>query len=149
MRKTLPPQIKYIIGNEAAERFSFYGMRNILTVFLVDYLLSRSLGQSAREAEAKSIFHLFVVGVYYFPLLGGFLADRWFGKYKTILWLSVVYCAGHACLALFESDPVGFYLGLGLIALGSGGIKPCVSSFVGDQFTDQNKHLAKTVFGAF
>jgi len=145
----LPPQIKYIIGNEAAERFSFYGMRNILTVFLVDYLLSRHIAVSEREAQAKATFHLFVVGVYYFPLLGGVLADRFFGKYKTIFWLSLVYVAGHACLAFFETDPTGFYGGLFLIALGSGGIKPCVSSFVGDQFDEANKSLAKSVFGAF
>lgn len=145
----LPPQIKFIIGNEAAERFSFYGMRNILTVFLVDHLLSAHLATSEREAQAKSIFHLFVVGVYYFPLLGGALADRFFGKYRTILWLSIVYCLGHACLALFEASPVGFYGGLALIALGSGGIKPCVSAFVGDQFTEENKDLAKSVFAAF
>ncbi len=145
----LPKQIKFIIGNEAAERFSFYGMRNILTVFLVDYLLSRQLATSEREANAKSIFHLFVMGVYYFPLLGGALADRFFGKYRTILWLSGVYCAGHACLAFFESEPLGFYFGLGLIALGSGGIKPCVSAFVGDQFTEESKSLAKSVFAAF
>ncbi|MBK6692156.1 MAG: POT family MFS transporter [Myxococcales bacterium] len=147
--KALPPQIKFIIGNEAAERFSFYGMRNILTVFLVDYLLSRATAQSEREAQAKSIFHLFVVGVYYFPLLGGALADRFLGKYRTILWLSIVYCAGHGCLALFESDKTGFFVGLFLIALGSGGIKPCVSAFVGDQFTSENKSLAKTVFAIF
>lgn len=145
----MPPQIKFIIGNEAAERFSFYGMRNILTVFLVDYLLSRHLASSEREAQAKSIFHLFVVGVYYFPLLGGMIADRFLGKFRTILWLSLVYCAGHACLAFFEQSPPGFYFGLFLIALGSGGIKPCVSAFVGDQFNEESKALAKTVFAAF
>lgn len=148
MRAGLPPQVKYIIGNEAAERFSFYGMRNILTVFLVDYLLTQYAPQD-RPAHAQSIFHLFVVGVYYFPLLGGAIADRYLGKYRTILWLSLVYCAGHACLALFENDLRGFYFGLFLIALGSGGIKPCVSAFVGDQFDERNKHLVKSVFAAF
>jgi proton-dependent oligopeptide transporter, POT family len=60
-----------------------------------------------------------------------------------------VYCAGHACLAIFEDNRTGFYAGLGLIALGSGGIKPCVSAFVGDQFDQSNKHRAKVVFDAF
>ena len=75
-------------------------------------------------AIAKEVFHSFVIGVYFFPLLGGWLADRFFGKYRTILWLSLVYCVGHACLALFDDNRTGFYTGLFLIALGSGGIKP-------------------------
>src|SRR3546814_13783069 len=65
------------------------------------------------------------------------------------LWLSLVYVAGHACLALFESSRAGFFTGLFLIALGSGGIKPLVSAFVGDQFDRSNKHLAKVVYDAF
>ena len=90
-----------------------------------------------------------MIGVYFFPLLGGWLADRLFGKYRTIFWFSLVYCAGHACLALFDDNRAGFYTGLLLIALGSGGIKPLVASFVGDQFDETNKHLAKVVFDAF
>ena len=142
-----PPQIRYIIGNEAAERFSFYGMRNILTVFLVDYLLARHTG--SRTDQAQAVFHTFVMGVFLFPLLGGVIADWWWGKYRTVLWLSLVYVAGHACLAFFESSEQGFYTGLFLIALGSGGIKPCVSSFVGDQFTEANRALVPKVFGWF
>jgi len=148
-RARLPRQIPFIIGNEACERFSFYGMRNILTQFLVTYLLLDRGELSVRESEAKEIFHLFVMGVYFFPLLGGWLADKWIGKYRTILYLSLVYCAGHACLALFESNRAGFFTGLFLIALGSGGIKPCVASFVGDQFDQSNKHLAQKVYDAF
>ncbi len=144
----IPKQIRYIIGNEGCERFSFYGMRNILTVFLVSSLLLY-LPEAERARGAKDIFHTFVIGVYFFPLLGGWLADRFFGKYNTVLWLSLVYCAGQACLAMFVTNRLGFYIGLGLIALGSGGIKPCVASFVGDQFDQTNKHRAKVVFDAF
>lgn len=145
-----PRQIPFIVGNEACERFSFYGMRNILTVFLIDYLLvNMSPDPVARQAMAKANFHLFVSGVYFFPLLGGLLADRFFGKYRTILWLSILYVIGHACLAIFEKSLPGFYTGLFLIALGSGGIKPCVSSMVGDQFDESNKHLVKKVFAVF
>ncbi|WP_438009843.1 POT family MFS transporter [Sorangium sp. So ce321] len=139
---TFPPQIKYIIGNEGCERFSFYGMKNILTFFMINYML-------IHEHVAKANYHLFVSACYFFPLLGGFLSDRFFGKYRTILWLSLVYCAGHACLAVFEGSPTGFYAGLALIALGSGGIKPCVSAHVGDQFSEENKHLVKHVFALF
>ncbi|RKG91517.1 MFS transporter [Corallococcus sp. CA049B] len=145
-----PPQIPYIIGNEACERFSFYGMRNILTVFFIDYLLRTQVPETGlREAQAKSLFHLFMAGVYFFPLIGGYLADRFFGKFQTIFVLSLVYCGGHACLALFEDNAAGFYTGLTLIAIGSGGIKPCVSAMVGDQFTEKNRHLVKKVYAIF
>lgn len=146
----LPKQIPYIIGNEACERFSFYGMRNILVPFLISSVLMQHLAEGpGREAAAKDVFHMFVIGVYFFPLLGGWLSDRYFGKYNTVLWFSLIYCAGHACLALFENNATGFYTGLFLIALGSGGIKPLVVSFCGDQFDRSNKDKAKIVFDAF
>src|SRR4051812_34907462 len=122
-----PPQIKYIVGNEACERFSFYGMRSILVIFMVSQLLMK-------DHEAKAIFHLFVSAVYFTPLIGAWIADRYWGKYKTILYLSIVYCMGHGVLA-WRDDKPGLYTGLALIAIGSGGIKACVSAFVGDQFT--------------
>ncbi len=145
----LPRQVPYIIGNEACERFSFYGMRNILVQFLISSVILAYVPEGEREGAAKDIFHSFVIGVYFFPLLGGWLSDRFFGKYNTVLWFSLVYCAGHACLALFDDNRQGFYTGLFLIALGSGGIKPLVVSFVGDQFDQSNKSLAKIVFDFF
>ena len=144
----MPRQIPYIIGNEACERFSFYGMRNILTPFLITTLLLYA-PIAERAGIAKDVFHTFVIGVYFFPLLGGWISDRFFGKYNTVLWLSLLYCVGHACLAMFESNRSGFYFGLFLIALGSGGIKPLVSAFVGDQFDQRNKDTAKVVYDAF
>jgi len=144
----MPRQIRYIIGNEACERFSFYGMRNILTPFLISTLLLYA-PEAERAGIAKDVFHSFVIGVYFFPLLGGWLSDRFFGKYHTVLWFSLIYCAGHACLAMFEDNRTGFYTGLFLIALGSGGIKPLVVTFVGDQFDQSNKAMAKVVFDAF
>jgi proton-dependent oligopeptide transporter, POT family len=144
----MPRQIPYIVGTEGCERFSFYGMRNILTPFLISTLLL-FMPAPERAGEAKDIFHTFVIGVYFFPLLGGWLADRFFGKYETIFWLSLVYCAGHACLAIWDDNLNGFYFGLFLIALGSGGIKPLISSFVGDQFDQTNKNKAKVVYDAF
>ncbi len=145
----MPRQIPYIIATEGCERFSFYGMRNILTVFLISTLLTFIPDEAQRTGEAKHVFHTFVIGVYFFPLLGGWLADRFYGKYNTVFWLSLVYCAGHACLAAFEDNINGFYFGLFLIALGSGGIKPLISSFVGDQFDQTNKNKAKLVYDVF
>jgi len=129
----MPAGIPYIIGNEAAERFSFYGMRTILVVFMTQYLMGAD-GQLApmNEEDAKGWYHLFVSAVYFTPLIGAVLSDVWLGKYRTILLLSLVYCAGHLALAL-DDTRVGLALGLGLIALGAGGIKPCVSAHVGDQ----------------
>jgi POT family proton-dependent oligopeptide transporter len=144
----MPRQIPYIIANEGCERFSFYGMRNILTPFLLSTLLL-FVPLADRASEAKHVFHTFVIGVYFFPLLGGWLADRWFGKYNTVFWFSLIYVAGHACLALFDDNLNGFYFGLFLIAFGSGGIKPLVAAFVGDQFDQTNKNRAKLVYDAF
>jgi POT family proton-dependent oligopeptide transporter len=70
------------------------------------------------------------------------------GKYRTILFLSIVYCFGHFALALNDTR-AGLMLGLGLIALGAGGIKPCVSANVGDQFGPSNQHLLPRVFSWF
>lgn len=136
-----PPQIKYIVGNEACERYSYYGMRSILVVFMIQYLLFQ-------EAQATSTYHLFASACYLLPVLGAYVSDRFLGKYKTILYLSTVYCAGHLVLALFETQ-MGMYWGLGLIALGAGGIKPCVSAHVGDQFKANQKVMLKKVFDLF
>lgn len=144
----LPRQVPFIIGNEAGERFGFYGMRNILTKFLIGWLFV-SLPLAERDAAAKETFHAFVMGVYFFPLAGGFIADRLWGRYQTILRLSMVYIAGFALLAFATDSRPAFMLGLFFIAVGAGGIKPCVSPFVGDQFDQSNKALAKVVFDAF
>jgi POT family proton-dependent oligopeptide transporter len=124
-------------------------MRNILVQFLVSSVILAYIPADAREGAAKDIFHSFVIGVYFFPLLGGWLSDRFFGKYNTVMWFSLIYCAGHACLAMFDDNRTGFYTGLFLIAFGSGGIKPLVVSFCGDQFDQSNKDKAKVVFDAF
>jgi len=145
----MPPGIPYIIGNEAAERFSFYGMRTILVVFMTRFLLdSHGNEKFMTNEDAKSYYHLFVASAYFFPVIGAILADVWLGKYRTIISLSLVYCLGHAALAADETR-LGLFAGLGLIAIGSGGIKPCVSAHVGDQFGKSNAHLLERVYGWF
>ena len=154
---TMPPGVPYIIGNEAAERFSFYGMRSILIIFMTTYLV-HTTGQLAPmgDAEARAWFSTFVSAVYFLPILGAILAEAFLGKYLTIFWLSIVYCLGHVALAFMDTAwGIAFgqqkvlAIGLGLIALGAGGIKPCVSANVGDQFGESNKHLLSKVFGWF
>lgn len=150
----MPPGVPHIIGNEAAERFSFYGMKAMLAVFMVQYLhlMDGSIGTPMSEAEATAQVHLFNTAVYLTPFLGAILADVFFGKYRTIIWLSIVYCGGHLALAnmgKFGNSPGWLFAGLGLIALGSGGIKPCVSAHVGDQFGARNAHLIPRIFNWF
>jgi len=146
---TMPPGIPYIIGNEAAERFSFYGMRSILAIFMTTYLMNGHGQLAVMDAqEAAAWFHEFVFGVYFLPILGAIVSDGFLGKYRTILLLSIVYCLGHVALAL-DDTRVGLFIGLLLIALGAGGIKPCVSAHVGDQFGFSNKHLISRAFGWF
>ena len=145
----MPKGIPYIVGNEAAERFSYYGMRAILVVFMTQYLMNASgTREPMSEANAKFWYHLFLSSVYFFPLLGAIVSDFLTGKYRMIVLLSIVYCFGHAALAI-DDTRLGLAVGLGLIALGSGGIKPCVSAHVGDQFGSQNRHLLEKVFSWF
>jgi len=147
--KYMPRGIPYIIGNEAAERFSFYGMRAILVVFMTQYLIGTGGDVDVMAAdEAKGWYHLFVSAVYLTPLLGALLSDGLLGKYRTIILLSIVYTLGHFALAL-DDTRLGLAIGLGLIAIGAGGIKPCVSAHVGDQFGATNCHLLPRVFGWF
>jgi POT family proton-dependent oligopeptide transporter len=148
-RAGMPAGIPYIVGNEAAERFSYYGMRAILVVFMTQHLASSSgVLDVMSEDEAKGWFHLFASAVYFTPLLGALLADGLLGKYRTIILLSLVYCAGHFALA-FDDTRTGLAVGLGLIALGAGGIKPCVSSHLGDQFGQTSAGLLSRAFAWF
>ena len=145
----MPPGILFIVGNEAAERFSYYGMNSILVPFMTKYMLD-SAGHRAvmSDAQANTWYHGFTFLAYSLPILGAFLADAVLGKFATVLILSIVYCFGHFALALNETWH-GLIIGLGLIAMGAGGIKPCVSSLVGDQFGPSNQHLLPRVYSWF
>lgn len=147
--KSMPKGIPYIFGNEAAERFSFYGMKGILTIFMAKHLMDANGNpDTMTEENATYWFHIFTTAVYFTPLLGSLVSDIFFGKYKTIMTLSIVYCLGHLALAMDETR-LGLTVGLTLIAIGSGGIKPCVSAHVGDQFGKTNQYLLSRVFGWF
>jgi proton-dependent oligopeptide transporter, POT family len=150
-----PKGIPYIIGNEGCERFSFYGMRANLVPYLTTLYVATALAEDAAGRQASHDFHLFIAGVYALPMIGAIIADKLLGKYLTIMSLSLVYCLGHAVLAFAEPSIAGdstlsvMHLGLLLIAIGSGGIKPCVAANVGDQFGESNWHLTKKVFQVF
>ena len=145
----MPSGITFIMGNEVAERFSFYGMKAILFTFMTTHLVDAAGAPAAMtDAEAKTWIHTFVAFLYATPLLGGVLADAFFGKYRVIIGLSLVYCVGHAILAV-DHTATGLALGLAVIGIGAGGIKPCVSAHVGDQFGPRNAHRLGSTFAFF
>ncbi|MBR5894834.1 MAG: hypothetical protein IKZ13_04770 [Akkermansia sp.] len=143
-----PSQAKYIVGNEACERFSFYGMKSILVLYMVNAL-------AMSESAAMEVAHLFNALIYILPLLGAWIADRFLGRYRTILYVSLFYCLGHGVLATadlttsIEQKRIILMTGLFIIALGAGGIKPCVSAFVGDQVGGFDSKTMTRVYAAF
>ncbi len=145
----MPRCIPFIVVNECAERFSFYGMTAILAIFLTKYLRDSSGAlHPLDEGKANDINHYFNTVVYFTPLLGSLLADIFWGKYRTIFWVSLLYCVGHAFMSAGQTLPFAL-AGMALIALGAGGIKPCVSANVGDQFGPKNQHLLAKVYSWF
>lgn len=157
--EALPEGVHHLLGLEAAERFSFSGVKGILTILLVAHL-ANSAGASVHmtAGQAKTAFHFFLAAVYLFPLLGSLVADILWGKYRTILFLSLGYLVGYACLvwsgsglglALVEPR-MWLVLGLILIAVGTGGIKPCLSATIGEQFGENKQPLLpKVLHGSF
>uniref|UniRef100_A0A8B9JH84 Solute carrier family 15 member 1a n=1 Tax=Astyanax mexicanus TaxID=7994 RepID=A0A8B9JH84_ASTMX len=154
-----PVSIFFIVVNEFCERFSYYGMRAVLVLYFRFFF-------RWDDDLATSIYHAFVALCYLTPILGAIVADSWLGKFKTIIYLSIVYAIGQIVMAvsaindLTDADRDGTpdnmsvhvglaMLGLFLIALGTGGIKPCVSAFGGDQFDDHQTRQRSTFFSVF
>jgi POT family proton-dependent oligopeptide transporter len=137
----MPQGIPFIVANEFAERFCFYGINAILTVYMTQHL-------HWGDADATKWHSLFKAGAYFFPLVGAIVSDVFWGKYLTIMTFSLVYAMGCGVLALVPGT-TGLFLGLGMVAFGTGGIKPCVSTNVGDQFTSKNQHLIDKAFSYF
>ncbi|MBN3316088.1 S15A1 protein, partial [Atractosteus spatula] len=154
-----PLSIFFIVVNEFCERFSYYGMRAVLVLYFRYFL-------KWDDDTATSIYHTFVALCYLTPILGAIIADSWLGKFKTIIYLSIVYTIGQGVMAvsavhdITDSDSDGSpnnltlhialsMVGLLLIALGTGGIKPCVAAFGGDQFEDHQEKQRSTFFSIF
>lgn len=147
-KRRVPKSVPYIIGNEFAERFSFYGMRSIIAVFLVQQFFSHDTSVIA-DAKANTINHAFSTLVYFTPILGALIADWFFGKYKVILFGSIIYTFGHFVLSMFDTSLTGFETGLVIIAFSAGAVKSCVAANVGDQFDNKNKDLMSSIYGWF
>uniref|UniRef100_UPI0037E95857 solute carrier family 15 member 1b n=1 Tax=Semicossyphus pulcher TaxID=241346 RepID=UPI0037E95857 len=154
-----PISIFFIVVNEFCERFSYYGMRAVLVLYFKYFL-------KWDDDLATTIYHTFVALCYLTPILGAIIADSWLGKFKTIVYLSIVYTLGQIVMAVSAihditdtnrdgtPDNMGFHValsmvGLILIALGTGGIKPCVAAFGGDQFGDHQEKQRSTFFSIF
>ncbi|XP_058258129.1 solute carrier family 15 member 1b [Hemibagrus wyckioides] len=154
-----PLSIFFIVVNEFCERFSYYGMRAVLVLYFRYFL-------RWDDDFATTIYHTFVALCYLTPILGAIIADSWLGKFKTIVYLSIVYTVGQAVMAVSaihditdsnqDGNPDNMTLhvalsmvGLLLIALGTGGIKPCVAAFGGDQFEDHQEKQRSTFFSIF
>lgn len=133
--------LNFIAANEAFERISFYGIRSILVVYMVQDLL-------LAEHDATATFHFFVFGGCLAALFGAWLAERLAGRYRATLWFSVLYVAGYTTIALSETRG-GLYAGLAVLALGSGGVRPCVSALAGDQASGQQRPFLIRVYGLF
>uniref|UniRef100_A0A182IYZ6 Oligopeptide transporter 1 n=1 Tax=Anopheles atroparvus TaxID=41427 RepID=A0A182IYZ6_ANOAO len=138
-----PRAIPFIISNEFCERFNYYGMRTVLVLYLTRKL-------DFDDDTATVLYHTFTTLVYFMCVIGAIIADSWLGKFRTILYLSIVYTIGSGCIALgaiptWDLNARAMTIaGLLLIAFGSGGIKPCVAAFGGEQFKlpEQAKYLA-------
>uniref|UniRef100_A0AC35G8H5 Uncharacterized protein n=1 Tax=Panagrolaimus sp. PS1159 TaxID=55785 RepID=A0AC35G8H5_9BILA len=135
--KSYPKGVFFMLGNEFCERFSFYGMRAVLII------------------TAKFLYHGFVSLAYLSPLLGSIAADNYFGRFRVILWVSLMYVLGHTLLSIgavpyltYSVQTTLDFSGLILIALATGGIKPCVSAFAADQF-NENQHQQRAQFFSF
>jgi dipeptide/tripeptide permease len=133
----------FFFWGEFAERCSYYGMKAILTLYMADKL---KLGND----DAATYMAFFVAGCYFLPLAGGFVADRFFGKYWTIVGFSIPYILGHVILG-FENYWF-LLLALSLLAMGSGVIKPNISTLMGltyDQQRPGNDQLRSDAFAMF
>jgi len=145
----MPHGIPCILINETTERFAYYGLLTILTVFLSKHLMTPD-GEAANmsEEKVKEWVHTFRFAAYALPVIGALLADAFFGKFKTIMLFGVIYCFGFLAL-IINHTTTGIILALALIAVGTGMIKACVSANVGDQFGNANKHLLARVYSWF
>uniref|UniRef100_A0A671XNP7 Solute carrier family 15 member 2 n=1 Tax=Sparus aurata TaxID=8175 RepID=A0A671XNP7_SPAAU len=125
-------------------------MKALLTLYFLTYL-------HWDKDLSTAIYHAFSSLCYFTPILGAIIADSWLGKYKTIIYLSIVYVIGHVVKSVGAIPTVGntdvhialSMVGLILIAFGTGGIKPCVAAFGGDQFDEEHTSERQKFFSIF
>jgi proton-dependent oligopeptide transporter, POT family len=137
-----PKGFWFVFWGELAERASFYGMKALLVLYMID-----ELGYA--DADSSFIASMFGAACYILPIAGGYIADRWLGKFRTIIYFAVPYIMGHIILGSFKAE-TGLYVALALLAGGSGSIKPNISTLMGKMYEEQGKgHLLSQAFSWF
>ena len=139
-----PPSLFILFFTEMWERFSYYGMRALLVLFLTSALINGGWGWE--RAEALRLYGIYTGLVYLTPILGGLIADKLLGYRKAVILGALIMTIGHASMALETS--FFFYLGLGCLIIGNGLFKPNISSIVGQLYTrnPEKKDAAYTIF---
>ena len=141
-----PKGLYILFFTEMWERFSYYGMRAILTLYMITSITKDNAGLGWDDAFALSIYGWYTMAVYVMSIPGGIIADRWLGQKKTVLFGGILLVFGHSILAI---DAVwAFAAGLTLIVLGVGGLKPNISTMVGGLYRkgDPRRDHGFTIF---
>ncbi|MDQ8953341.1 peptide MFS transporter [Acinetobacter rudis] len=142
-----PRPLKGLFLTELWERFSFYGIRPLLILYMTAFIFQGGMQMS--RAEASALVGLFAGSVYFMTILGGWLADHYLGQIRAVYIGAILMSIGHFCIALnaFFSSTF-FYLGLVFIALGSGLFKTCIAVIVGllYQEADQRRDSGFLIF---
>ena len=141
-----PAGLYILFFTELWERFSYYGMRAILVLFLISSVNSENAGYGWTEAEALYLYGWYTALVYIMSIAGGWVADKYWGQKRTVLIGGILLCFGHGILAV--EALWAFYAGLGLIILGVGGLKPNISTMVGGLYEagDDRRDKGFTIF---
>ncbi|EDO28569.1 predicted protein, partial [Nematostella vectensis] len=137
-----------ILVAEFGERFSYYGIKTVLVLYLTKDLMFN-------KDKGKAIYHAFSMVSYFTGVIGAMMADSFLGKYKTIAYTLFVYCLSEILLTATSADDIGQrssigpLIGLFLMAIACGNIKPCLAAFGGDQFKVEQSHLLELFFAMF
>lgn len=144
-RQKHPPGLYLLFLTEMWERFSYYGMRALLTLYLTTALVSGGLG--FQKTTAMSLYGFFTGAVYFTPLAGGYLSDRFLGRRLAITIGGIAMALGNFML-FAQHNKFGLYTGLAFLIIGNGFFKPNISTLVGELYTDQDKRkdAAFTIF---
>ncbi len=149
--KLHPRALFILFFAEMWERFSYYGMRALLTLYMVQELF-KELSQAEADSKALGIYGSYTAMVYLFPVAGGILADKILGFRKAIIFGGILMMAGHFALSLegmfFPGNMQLFFISLAFIIIGNGFFKPNISSFLGNFYglNDSRKDGAFTIF---
>ncbi len=141
-----PKGLYILFFTEMWERFSYYGMRAILVLFLISTVSGDNPGFGWDKTEALYLYGWYTALVYILSIAGGWVADKYWGQKRTVLIGGILLCFGHGILAV--EALWAFYAGLGLIILGVGGLKPNISTMVGGLYPpgDDRRDKGFTIF---